>query len=200
MAADSEQLDPTRIYSDDEKQRLNEQLLAATVDVRNGMYRDRALDRTLLAALHHRIFDGVRGHAGRHRAPGFGQETLTFGPHRSSNRKDVASELDKLFDEARRRIQATLAPLPPTSEQYVFLAIREAVYVHARVIQIHPFEDGNGRTSRLLFTHILIRLGLRGIAMEIPKGEYFKLLSAFFIGRDLNPILDRVIAMYADQL
>ncbi|MGL4758698.1 MAG: Fic family protein [Patescibacteria group bacterium] len=38
--------------------------------------------------------------------------------------------------------------------------IQKAVEVHFRLVNIHPFVDGNGRTARLLFNLILLQAGL----------------------------------------
>ena len=35
----------------------------------------------------------------------------------------------------------------------------EAAWLHHRFVQIHPFEDGNGRTARLLMSHVFARRG-----------------------------------------
>jgi Fic family protein len=43
--------------------------------------------------------------------------------------------------------------------------------VHADIIKVHPFEDGNGRTSRLVASWILVELGLRPIPVEAVKQE-----------------------------
>jgi fido (protein-threonine AMPylation protein) len=76
------------------------------------------------------------------------------------------------------------------SPQYERVGYGVAVQMHARVIQTHPFEDGNGRTSRLLMNVILNRLGLRTIAIERPKQEYFEALGIFFASADVGPLVD----------
>ena len=35
----------------------------------------------------------------------------------------------------------------------------EAAWLHHRFVQVHPFEDENGRTARLLMSHVFARRG-----------------------------------------
>jgi Fic family protein len=73
------------------------------------------------------------------------------------------------------------------------------VWVHARVVQIHPFEDGNGRISRLLLDVILIRLGLPPVVPEFPKQEYSEALNQFFRSQELQPLLDLLLPCCLDR-
>lgn len=51
---------------------------------------------------------------------------------------------------------------------------REALFIQ-EFIRIHPFEDGNGRTSRLILNYNMIRLGHAPIVIPANKREeYFK--------------------------
>ena len=52
------------------------------------------------------------------------------------------------------------------------------VYFHIQFERLHPFEDGNGRTGRLLINYELLKAGM--LPLVIPKDEkdkYFELLS-----------------------
>ncbi|MDQ6926872.1 MAG: Fic family protein [Candidatus Eremiobacteraeota bacterium] len=64
------------------------------------------------------------------------------------------------------------------------------------VIGIHPFEGGNGRSTRLLTDWLLIRLGLRPIPIEAVKGGYTACLNLYFRTRDLQPLVDLLIGLY----
>ena len=51
--------------------------------------------------------------------------------------------------------------------------IRLAAYAHRRLVDIHPFSDGNGRTARLLMNLILINRGYQIICIPpILRTEY----------------------------
>lgn len=43
-----------------------------------------------------------------------------------------------------------------------------------RLARIHPYENGNGRASRLLMNAILLRAGLPEIAFKKPKPAYLR--------------------------
>ena len=55
-------------------------------------------------------------------------------------------------------LAAWLGPAPGTPDT-AFLA-------HRRLVDIHPFNDGNGRTARLLMNLILIRAGYPPVAVR----------------------------------
>lgn len=52
--------------------------------------------------------------------------------------------------------------------------VRFAAVAHYKLVHIHPFTDGNGRTSRLLMNMILMQAGYPPVI--IPKGERHKYL------------------------
>lgn len=75
-----------------------------------------------------------------------------------------------------------------------------AVWAHAEVVRIHPFLDGNGRSSRLLMNAILVRLGLRPIAVEAVKHEYNEALNHYFRERELERLVDLMLRLVDEQL
>ena len=59
-------------------------------------------------------------------------------------------------------------------------ASEKAAYTHAEFVRIHPFIDGNGRTSRIIMNYQLINNGL--LPISIPKEDkfiYFKALDNY---------------------
>ena len=46
--------------------------------------------------------------------------------------------------------------------------------VHAWLVRIHPFADGNGRVIRLIMTFLALAVGYTGIALTGGVDEYFK--------------------------
>ncbi|MBN1204086.1 MAG: Fic family protein [Myxococcaceae bacterium] len=191
--------DPVREYTEGEEQRLTLNLKDLLRDIYNRRYTQRHLEPVLLFEFHARLFDGVRGHAGRCRSKSFGQEWLTFGPHRSTKRDDVPTELDKLFQRTRKKLVEAeeYRDACGIDETYVHKAIQLAVQTHADVIRIHPFEDGNGRTSRALLNYLLVLLGLNPIPIEAPKQEYIDCLNVYFLGaRQIDLLTDLYIGLY----
>lgn len=189
--------DPVRQYTRDEEQALTLNLKSLLGAIYRSEYAERRIDRYLLCEFHERLFRGVRDHAGRHRDRGYGQERLTFGPHRSEKRELVRAELDKLLQKVQRQAQELLEyRRSPITEDYIEQSIKLAVQAHAAVIRIHPFEDGNGRTSRALLDHLLLRLGLKPIPIEVPKQEYIECLNHYFASGDIELLLDLYIRLY----
>lgn len=186
--------DPEREYSTEEVERLSANLHRLFDGVHSGVFSEFSVDIRLLESLHRNIFAGVRGHAGRIRGSGTGSEYLTFGPHRSIHRSEVPDALDALFIEFSR----VLASLEANRQalDYEDVAITAAVKLHADIIRVHPFEDGNGRTTRALLNIVLVRLGLRPLVVEAPKQEYFACLNHYFRTADFGPLRDFVVRLY----
>lgn len=180
--------DDERTFSSLERDTLSERLADLMKRVAGNGFAEAEIGVDLLVDLHRTLFEGVRDHAGRVRRPGWGQEALTFGPHRSTLRDRVPGELERVFREARSLIDRIEAN--PGAENFEEAAFFCAVKLHAECIRIHPFEDGNGRSSRLLANIVLRRLGLRPVSVEATKDEYLATLSAFFLDGDLEPLID----------
>lgn len=168
------------------------ELLAA---VHGGAFLRVPVGMKLLEALHFNVFRGVRSHAGRCRGPDFGSEHLVFGPHRSAGRADVPRGLATVFeafDQTLRRLESD-----PDAADYERGALRAALQLHADVILIHPFEDGNGRSGRALMDVVLVRLGLRPLPIEVPKQEYLAALNHYYQTGDLDALQDMALRIYA---
>ncbi len=63
-----------------------------------------------------------------------------------------------------------------------------AAYTHAEFSRIHPFEDGNGRTSRIIMNYQLIKNGY--LPISIPnedKLKYYEALNEYAVNGNLNP-------------
>lgn len=189
--------DPVREYTQAEERALARNLEAATHDVYEGKYAGEAPRLAFVEQLHRRLFSGVRGHGGRIRTPAFGSETLVFGPHRSEHRDRVPGCIEPLFTKLRHALASFDAN--PGANTYEPEALRLAVWAHAELIRIHPFEDGNGRTSRLLMNWVLVRLGLRPIQLEAPRQEYIACLNHYYVRGDIVPLVDLCLRLYNSE-
>ncbi len=190
--------DLARTYTEAEERKLAANLYSLIRGVYQGRFTDRPFSINLLCEINAELFDGVRDHAGRIRSRDFGSETLTFGPNRSTHRDSVPHELDEVF----RSATPLLSKLEKnrSAEDYDSKTIQLAVWIHARIIQIHPFEDGNGRTSRVFMNALLVRLGLRPILIEAPKEEYREVLNHYYRSRGIQPLIDLAIRLYVEHL
>jgi fido (protein-threonine AMPylation protein) len=186
--------DPVRTFTAEENERLASNLREVTRRLFRGEFRDRRADLALLQALHGATFGGVRDHAGRIRRADFGQEFLSFGPNRSEHRSLVEARVSEVFDRLRKSIASfDDNPDDPTYERNAF---HTALWVHAELIRIHPFEDGNGRSSRLVMNWILLRLGLRPVSFEVVKYEYFDCLNQYFELGHIDALVDLALRLY----
>jgi fido (protein-threonine AMPylation protein) len=189
--------DPIREYLPEEERKLTANLLALARRVHEGTFSSARVGRELLCDLHGAIFQGVRNHAGRPRARGYGSEYLVFGPHRSAQRDEVGARLDAQLALAERSVRSLLEN--QDHPEFVSSSIHAALWTHAEVIRIHPFEDGNGRSSRMLLNAILVRLGLRPISFDVPKDEYISCLNHYFLADEIQPLIDLALRLYPLQ-
>lgn len=69
--------------------------------------------------------------------------------------------------------------------------IELASFVHIEFVKIHPFIDGNGRTSRLLMNLELIKAGFPPVVIELEdRLEYYKALDIAHTENDYKPFLE----------
>ncbi len=76
-----------------------------------------------------------------------------------------------------------------------------AAWTHAEFVRIHPFVDGNGRTSRLLMNYQLMANGF--LPISIAKEErlnYYLALEEFAVNNDLQPFLELVAELEEERL
>lgn len=86
--------------------------------------------------------------------------------------KKLPGELTKLFND----IEYLLSEKLSMTEVLYF-----ASYIHLVFVKIHPFQDGNGRSARLLEKWFLReKLGNKATAIQLEKNYYLKLQSYYF--------------------
>ncbi|KAK9873207.1 hypothetical protein WA026_021440 [Henosepilachna vigintioctopunctata] len=77
--------------------------------------------------------------------------------------------------------------------------VRYAALAHYKLVDIHPFNDGNGRTSRLVMNLILIRAGYPPVmVLKEQRDKYYDALNAANLG-DVRPFV-RFIAQCTIQI
>ncbi len=100
--------------------------------------------------------------------------------------------------EMYRQVKAFFADLP---WKYSDNAIELAAWTHAEFVKIHPFEDGNGRTSRMLMNYQLMAKGF--LPVSIAKEErldYYEALEAYAVENDLAPFAEMVSRLEEQRL
>lgn len=81
--------------------------------------------------------------------------------------------------------------LPSASRDDVRTSLVISCYAHAKLVEIHPFADGNGRTARLLQNICLIKSDCPPlIVREQNRMAYYGALDAFHAEGDLDSFID----------
>ena len=76
-----------------------------------------------------------------------------------------------------------------------------AAWTHAEFVRIHPFPDGNGRTSRLLMNYQLLAQGFAPVSVaKEDRLDYYNALEAYAVDGDLAPFTEMVAALEEKQL
>ena len=83
----------------------------------------------------------------------------------------VKTELDKLFKDVDLLLNSDLNP---------FEIFYYASLIHLFFVKIHPFQDGNGRTARLIEKWFLIeKIGEKATSVQLEK-NYYKNLKEYY--------------------
>ena len=78
-----------------------------------------------------------------------------------------------------------------------------AAEMHERLVSIHPFIDGNGRTARLLMNFILLK---NGFTIAILKGDldsrltYYRTLEEVQVNNNPGPFYELIISKVEESL
>lgn len=76
-----------------------------------------------------------------------------------------------------------------------------AAWTHAEFVRIHPFIDGNGRTSRLIMNYQLMINGFLPVSIaKEDRLKYYNALEEYAVNRDLEPFSDLVAELEEEQL
>lgn len=79
-------------------------------------------------------------------------------------KRGLAADLEALDQEIRS--------LPATPAPNLMSVVRPVAQIYARIIKLHPWDDGNGRMALLVASYALARLGLPALAVApTPAGR-----------------------------
>lgn len=108
---------------------------------------------------------------------------------------DTAEEVAELLDE----LQAIPPSLPPETVLPSRMSetlppekiLTAAAYFHAKLENIHPFADGNGRTGRLAMNYFLVTRNHPPVVIhEEDRAAYYTALEAWDTAQNLTPMRD----------
>lgn len=79
--------------------------------------------------------------------------------------------------------------------------IELSAWTHAEFVRIHPFMDGNGRTSRLIMNYQLMINGFLPISIaKENRLEYYNALEEYAVNNDLVPFSEMIYKLENEQL
>ncbi|HEY8910256.1 MAG TPA: Fic family protein [Desulfosporosinus sp.] len=101
-------------------------------------------------------------------------------------------------NEAYNQVKNFYADLPNKTDMN---GIELAAWTHAEFVKIHPFVDGNGRTSRLIMNYQLMVHGFLPISIaKESRLDYFEALESYAVEADLKPFIDIIAALEEQRL
>lgn len=100
--------------------------------------------------------------------------------------------------EMYRQVKNFFADLPYKTE---LNAVELAAWTHAEFVRIHPYTDGNGRTSRMIMNYQLMANGFLPVSIaKENRLEYFEALEAYAVNGDLAPFAEMVAGLEQQRL
>ncbi|CAI5449306.1 unnamed protein product [Caenorhabditis angaria] len=154
----------------------------------------RFLNSTLLSMDHDRIsiddilemHRRVLGNADPIEAGRFRNTQVYVGKFTPISPEYVAEQMDELVEWLNDENTLNMDP------------IEKAAIAHYKLVLVHPFTDGNGRTARLLLNLIMMRSGFPPVILPVEtRAEYYSSLHVANLG-DLRPFV-RYVAKYTKE-
>lgn len=100
--------------------------------------------------------------------------------------------------EMYRQVKNFFADLPNKTD---LNAIELAAWTHAEFVRIHPFTDGNGRTSRMIMNYQLMSNGFLPVSISKEyRLEYFEVLETYATDSDLVPFAEMIAELERQRL
>lgn len=143
----------------------------------------KALDETIIKEIHALLMENI----------------LTGGVYRNVEvRISGAKHKPPVPSEMYHQIKNFYADMPYKVKEN---AIEFAAWTHAEFVKIHPFVDGNGRTSRMIMNYQLLASGFLPVSIaKENRLEYFEALEAYAVEGDLNPFANMIAELEEQRL
>lgn len=129
----------------------------------------------------------------------FARSTRVVGPYKAPSHEHVRELIENLCSWLRSEFHYP--------EQKFSEAIVQAIVTHVYIEWIHPFDDGNGRTGRLVEFYILLRAGLPSIASHLlanhyneTRSEYYRQLQSCRLKGNLSAFIEYAVRGLRDGL
>jgi cell filamentation protein len=171
------------------ERRESEALLRATAHMIDITRPDQCFSASSIRAMHRVWLGGIYEWAGEYRRVNVAKGGFMFA---------AANRVPRLM---RDFSAGPLREYTPCNFSSVEMQARALAVVHAELVLIHPFRDGNGRCARLLSTLMGLQTGLPALQFHslrgIEKRRYVAGIHAAFL-KDYAPI-ERVFRRLIDR-
>ena len=148
---------------EDVQQAETEGFLLAEQSLLNELREDEVFDVAYIQEIHRRALGRVYGFAGRYRTVNLSKDGFTF---------PAALHLPQSMADFERTMLRPLPHIWPVAASLV----RDVARVHAELLFIHPFREGNGRTARVLANLMAYKNGSTSFQWEaLAEPELFAL-------------------------
>lgn len=158
---------------------------AALVTATQKMIDDTRVDQRFTARdirrMHRLWLGSVYGWAGEYRQVNLGKDGFMFA---------AAAQVPRLMQELER---GALHEHTPCMFTDMDKQARALAIVHAELVLIHPFRDGNGRCARLLATLMALQAGLPALdfgGIRGKKRQHYVAAIHAALGRNYEPMID----------
>jgi len=161
----------------------------------------REIDHTTIQRIHEVVVRGIKVDAGKYRVNNVRITGATKTPPDFSK---VTRMIDDLIVFLNLNLQDKEKKEHP---------VKTAAFMHHKLVEIHPFTDGNGRVARLLTNLFLVKEGYPPIVLrKEERGKYYRFLHladggnlepfANFIAKSVDESLTLYLAIFggADEL
>ena len=142
--------------------------------------------------------DHFRAVPGQFRTAG---HDVIVGSYKPPLGKDVVSLVVRLCDWLKESFHYE------DGKQHFIEQVLQAIVTHVYIAWIHPFDDGNGRTARLIEFYLLLRAGLPDIASHIlsnhyngTREEYYRQLAQAGKEKNLSRFISYAVLGFRDGL
>ena len=136
---------------------------------------DESLSQKLIKQFHYELKSGVfEDRANGYAIGDYKQRSNMIGLYQTVRPENVTQEMDLLMDWY--------------NNQNINISV--LAEFHIRYESIHPFQDGNGRTGRLILFRECLKNGIVPVVIEdINRNEYLEALKEYREERDLNQLI-----------
>ena len=135
------------------------------------------IDERILKELHQLVLRGIDKEAGRYRSCNV---IISGAGHTPPDHLHVRERMRRFFDW----YHGEATKLHP---------VERAAKLHADLVIIHPFRDGNGRTSRLVMNLELMRAGFPTVIIPVEdRAEYYENLDKAGRDADYDPFVQQL--------